>query len=81
MFSAHVGFNIFSSLMHIAQHQKQTVVESCYDIADPSNYSLKLKRRTEATNNEPLPVDVVRGTKKTRSGADATDQIMAERRR
>ncbi|KAK4267614.1 hypothetical protein QN277_024368 [Acacia crassicarpa] len=51
------------------------------DIADPTSYSSKLKRRFEAVNDEPPPVDAVRGTKKTRSGADATDHIMAERRR
>ncbi|KAK4267612.1 hypothetical protein QN277_024366 [Acacia crassicarpa] len=51
------------------------------DIADPTSYSSKLKRRFEAVKDEPPPVDAVRGTKKTRSGADATDHIMAERRR
>ncbi|KAK4267616.1 hypothetical protein QN277_024370 [Acacia crassicarpa] len=51
------------------------------DIADPSSYSSKLKRRFEAVNDEPPTVDAVRGTKKTRRGADATDHIMAERRR
>ncbi|KAI9110300.1 hypothetical protein K1719_018742 [Acacia pycnantha] len=51
------------------------------DIADPNSYSSKLKRRFEAVNDELPPVDAVRGTKKTRSGADATDHIMAERKR
>ncbi|KAK4267619.1 hypothetical protein QN277_024373 [Acacia crassicarpa] len=50
-------------------------------IADPSSYSSKLKRRFEAVNDGPPPVDAVRGTKKTRSGADTRDHIMAERKR